>query len=70
METSYEYMQLYQPKIGSLCHMDQPSSGEAYMYSKSHEIVPSSVLLEKYQTPMDGISILLLFFVGRETRFY
>lgn len=63
METSYKYMQLYQPKIECSCHMNQPSSEEAYiLYSKSHEIVPSSVLLGKYQTPMDGISILLPFF--------
>lgn len=67
METSYKYMQLYQPKIECSCHMNQPSSEEAYiLYSKSHEIVPSSVLLGKYQTPMDGISILLLFFLLEE----
>lgn len=63
METSYEYMQLYQPKIGCLCHMNQPSSEEAsILYSKPNEIVPSSILLGKYQTSMDGISILFLFF--------
>ena len=65
-------MQLYQPKIGCLCDMNQPSSEEAYiLYRKSHEIVPSSILLGKYQTPWDGISILFLFFVvGREKIFY